>query len=94
MLRNFPASNAWTAISENAGFSESSLKVTKLSKFWHFFLFKILLSSLMVVPSSSINMEILKGGNVEIDIRVNIYVRKWRILLVLNLTKQLMKIKR
>ena len=40
----------------------------------------------MVVPSSSLNMERLKDGNVGLDTHVNIYVR-WRLLLVLNLTK-------
>ena len=32
MLSKLPASNEWAAISENAEISESSLKVTKLSK--------------------------------------------------------------
>ena len=41
----------------------------------------------MVIPSSSANKERLKGRNVELDSRVNIYVRKWRLLLVLNLFK-------
>ena len=44
-------------------------------------------SLLMVISPSSVNMEILKDGNVKIDTRLNIYVRKWRLLLVLNLTK-------
>ena len=30
----------------------------------------------MVVQSSSVNMERLKNGNVELDTRVNAYVRK------------------
>ena len=30
----------------------------------------------MVVPSSSVKMEILKYGNVKMDTRVNIYFRK------------------
>ena len=33
-------------------------------------------SLLMAVPSSSVNMERLKVGNVEIDTGVSIYVRK------------------
>ena len=41
----------------------------------------------MVVPSSLVNMERLKDENVKLDTRVNIYVRKWRLLLVLNLNK-------
>ena len=51
-------------------------------------------SLLMAVPSSSVNMERLKVGNVEIDTGVSIYVRKWRLLLVLNLTKQKIKEKK
>ena len=58
-----------------------------LSFWWYcssFFLFKIILSSLlMVVPSSSVNMERLKDGNVAMDVRVNIYARKWRVKLLL-----------
>ena len=42
----------------------------------------------MVIPSSSANKERLKDRNVELGSRVNIYVRKWRLLLVLNLPKQ------
>ena len=41
----------------------------------------------MVIPSSSANKERLKDRNVELGSRVNIYVRKWRLLLVLNLSK-------
>ena len=41
----------------------------------------------MVASSSLVNMERLKDGNVKLDLRVNIYVRKWRLLLVLNLNK-------
>ena len=41
----------------------------------------------MVMPSSSANKERLKDRNVDLDSRVNIYVRKWRLLLVLNLSK-------
>ena len=37
MLRKFPASNAFVASFKNANFSQSSLKVTKLSEFQHFF---------------------------------------------------------
>ena len=33
MLRKSPASDAWAAVSKNADFSLSSLKVTKLSRF-------------------------------------------------------------
>ena len=36
MLRKFPASNGWVAVFKKSDFSESSLKVTKLSKFQHF----------------------------------------------------------
>ena len=32
-------------------------------------------------------MEKLKDGNIEMDTRVNIYVGKWRLMLVLNLAK-------
>ena len=39
------------------------------------------------MPSSSANKERLKDRNVDLDSRVNIYVRKWRLLLVLNLSK-------
>ena len=42
----------------------------------------------MAVPSSSGNIERLKEGNVEGDTRVNIYDRKWHLLLVLNLTNK------
>ena len=42
----------------------------------------------MVASSSLVNMERLKDGNVKLDLRVNIYVRKWRLLLVLNLNKE------
>ena len=48
----------------------------------------------MAVPSSSVNIKRLKVGNVEIDTGVSIYVRKWRLLLVLNLTKQKIKEKK
>ena len=44
----------------------------------------------MVVPSSSVNMERSKDGNVELmklDAHVNIYVRNCLLLLVFNLTK-------
>ena len=41
MLRKSPTSNTWAAILKNADFSLSSLKVTKLSKFQHFFLLKL-----------------------------------------------------
>ena len=39
MFRKSPASNTWAVIFKNADFSYSPLKVTKLSKFKHFFLF-------------------------------------------------------
>ena len=42
-----------------------------------FLIQQIFFSLLMVVPSSSVNMQILKYGNVKMDILVNIYVRKW-----------------
>ena len=42
---------------------------------------------LMVVPSSSANMERLKYKSVALDTHANIYVTKWGLLLVLNLTK-------
>ena len=45
----------------------------------------------MVVPSSLVNMERLKDGNVEMDTRNNMCFRKWRLLLVLNLTKWTIK---
>ena len=45
----------------------------------------------MVVLSFSVNMEKLKDGNVKLDKRVNIYVRKWRSLLVLKVTKLTIK---
>ena len=41
----------------------------------------------MVVPSFSVNIEKLKDGNDEMETRVNIHIRKWHLLLVLNLTK-------
>ena len=43
-------------------------------------------SLLMVVSYSSANMERLKDGNVELDARVNIYLKKICLLLMLNLT--------
>ena len=46
----------------------------------------------MVVPFSLVNMERLKDRNVEMETRANIYVRKLRLLLVLNLTKWTIKI--
>ena len=63
MLREPPASNALAAIFKNADFSYSSLKVAELSDFWQFFLLKIILSLLMLVPSSPVNMERLKDGS-------------------------------
>ena len=42
MLRKSPVSNNWVANFKNTDFFKSSLKVTKLSKFYHFFLFKII----------------------------------------------------
>ena len=41
----------------------------------------------MTVPSSSVNLERLSDGNVEMDTRGNIHIRKWRLLSELNLTK-------
>ena len=59
------------------------LKITKLSKCQHFFLFKICLPSLLLeVPSSSLNMERLKYGNVD---KLNKQINK--------LNKQIKKIK-
>ena len=51
MLRKSPALNALVATFKNTHFNLSSLKVTKLSKLWRFFLFKILLSSLLIVAA-------------------------------------------
>ena len=45
----------------------------------------------MVVTSSSVNMEWLIDGDVEMDTRLNMYYRKWRLLLVLNLSKYTIK---
>ena len=42
----------------------------------------------MVVLTYSVNMEKLKDVNNEVNTSMNIYVRKWRLLLVLNLTKK------
>ena len=51
-----------------------------------FVIYNSFLSSLSIVASSSsVNMERFKDRNVEIDTRVNTYVKKWRLLLVLNL---------
>ena len=47
----------------------------------------ILSSLLVIVPSYSVNMPKLKDGHVELNTRVNIYVRKLSVLLVLNVTK-------
>ena len=46
----------------------------------------------MVVPFSLVNMERLNDRNVEMETRFNIYIRKLRLLLVLNLTKWTIKI--
>ena len=65
-LRKPPASHGFSGIFKNADFSWSSLKAIKLSKFQHFFFFKIYLSLLlMVVPSSSVNKKRLKHENAE-----------------------------
>ena len=49
----------------------------------------------MVVQSSStLNMEKLKDANIEMDTCVNIYVRKWRLLLVLNIANWTIKEKK
>ena len=48
----------------------------------------------MVVPSSSVNMERLKDGNVYVGclfFQISFYARKWRSLLTLNLTKKTIK---
>ena len=59
--------NSETGKYETLIFPKRSLEVTKLSKFQHFFLFKIILSSmLMVVPSSSVNMKRFSDGNVKL----------------------------
>ena len=62
---------------------------TKIIFFWWNFsyIFSYLTFYKLFSSSSSINIEILKDGNVEIDTCFNIYVRNWRSLLVLNLTK-------
>ena len=52
------------------------------------FLLDIILSSLIiVVPSSSATIQNLKDGDFELETPVIIYVRKWSLLLVLNVTK-------
>ena len=45
----------------------------------------------MIVPSSVVNTEMLKGGNMKFGTRVKIYLRKWRLFLVLDLIKWLVK---
>ena len=44
MLWKTPVSNAWAPIFKITDFSKSSLKVTNLSKYYLFYLFKIILS--------------------------------------------------
>ena len=64
MLKKSPASDVLTAVFKNADFSYSSLKVSK--QILAFFLIQnsFLSSLLMVIPSSSVNMEGLKVENV------------------------------
>ena len=65
ILRKSQVSNAWATIFKNNDFSESSLKV-KNGYILAFFLIlnSFLPSLLMVVPSSSVNLERLKHRNV------------------------------
>ena len=69
--------------------TESGLKIAKIKQCSKNVNIRISRSKglLIVVPSSSVNMQRLKDGDVELDTRVNIYVRKWNLLLVLNVTK-------
>ena len=57
------------------------LSLSNLSENWSQ---SSLLSSLLIVPSSSVNMERLENRNVEMGTFVNICVRKWRLLLELG----------
>ena len=73
--RKSPASNFWAAIFKNTG---------SYSKFFSVFIIHESTSTV-----SSLNTQRLKDGNAEfikIDTRVNMYVRKLRLLLTLNLT--------
>ena len=63
MLRTFPASNAWTAVFKNADFSKSSLKVTKLSKFWHFSYYLFIDFSMQNCHTSLYNLNPRKGNS-------------------------------
>ena len=45
----------------------------------------VLSSLLMVIPYSSVNMERLKDGNVEMDTRVNKYVKKYMFIVSVKL---------
>ena len=41
----------------------------------------------MLVPPSLVNVERLKDGKVTMGTLINIYIRKWRLLLVVNSTE-------
>ena len=41
----------------------------------------------MLVPPSLVNVERLKDGKVKMGTLINIYIRKWRLLLVVNSTE-------
>ena len=97
MLRKSPASNAWAAIVKNTDFSKNfkkNLGVTKFSKFLHFFSY-LKFFCVFIINASTILFS--KYGKIErwnhwvievillLDTRVNIYVRKRRLLLVLKL---------
>ena len=73
MLRKSPGSNTSVVIFKNANFSQRSLKVTKLNIFQHFFLFKILLPSLLIVvpPSGGVKLKQTKESR-EIKVEKNI----------------------
>ena len=75
MLRISLASNAWAAI-----LAMLALVHFSIFSYLKFFFF----SSLMAVPCSSKRSI---DRNVEINTCANIYVRKWYLLLLLNLTK-------
>ena len=65
--------------------------MTKLSKFFHFFLFKVLYVFVINGTTILFSKHGLKDGNVQADTGVNTYVTKRRFLLVLNLTKYTIK---
>ena len=84
MLRKSPASNVWAGIFKNVDFSLSSFKVTNWVNFTIFLYLKFL--SVFII-----NYHHVASSFMKLDTRVIIYVRKWRLLLVWNLTKETIK---